>query len=196
MQDMIPKIQVNVPFRMLYDEYLDRFLKHRINPEIGIDAPALEGFTFADFNRIGKIFHEHALTVTLHGPFIDLSAGSKDPGRVVIDEIAGYLLTMIGSPPDVLPIVAGFLLFRLFDILKPPPIKYLERALFSGLGVMADDLMAGVYAWCAGGGSWKPGPGPRAQPQGQRLQRGRRAAAGRGQLVAGFGRRAERAGAQ
>ena len=73
---------------------------------------------------------------------------SKDPGRVVIDEIAGYLVTMLGSPPDVLPMVAGFLLFRLFDILKPPPIKYLERALFSGVGVMADDLMAGVYAWC------------------------------------------------
>jgi phosphatidylglycerophosphatase A len=73
---------------------------------------------------------------------------SKDPGKVVIDEIAGYLLTMLGSPPDVLPVVAGFLLFRLFDILKPPPIKYLERALFSGLGIMADDLMAGVYAWC------------------------------------------------
>ena len=73
---------------------------------------------------------------------------SKDPGKIVIDEIAGYLVTMLGSPPDVLPVVTGFLLFRLFDILKPPPIKYLERALFSGVGVMADDLMAGVYAWC------------------------------------------------
>ena len=72
---------------------------------------------------------------------------AKDPGKIVIDEIAGYLVTMLGSPPDVLPVVAGFLLFRLFDILKPPPIKYLERALFSGVGVMADDLMAGVYAW-------------------------------------------------
>ena len=72
---------------------------------------------------------------------------AKDPGRVVIDEIAGYLLTMIGSPPELLPVAAGFILFRLFDILKPPPIKYLERTLFSGLGVMADDLMAGVYAW-------------------------------------------------
>ena len=40
---------------------------------------------------------------------------SKDPGRVVIDEIAGYLVTMLGSPPDVLPVVAGFLLFRLFE---------------------------------------------------------------------------------
>jgi len=73
---------------------------------------------------------------------------AKDPGKIVIDEIAGYLVTMLGSPPDVLPVVAGFLLFRLFDILKPPPIKYLERALFSGVGVMVDDLMAGVYAWC------------------------------------------------
>lgn len=72
---------------------------------------------------------------------------SKDPGKVVIDEIAGYLLTMLGSPPDISFIIAGFLLFRLFDILKPPPIRYLEGALFSGLGVMVDDLMAGAYAW-------------------------------------------------
>ncbi|TNF48609.1 phosphatidylglycerophosphatase A [bacterium] len=72
---------------------------------------------------------------------------TKDPGRVVIDEIAGYLVAMLGSPPDLIHILAGFLLFRFFDILKPPPIRYLERAFFSGLGVMADDLMAGAYAW-------------------------------------------------
>ena len=84
MQDMIPKIQVNVPFRMLYDEYLDRFLKHRINPEIGIDAAALERFTYADFKRIAKKLADHKLTVTLHGPFIDLSAGSTDPAVVAL----------------------------------------------------------------------------------------------------------------
>ena len=84
MQDLIPKIQVNVPFRMLYDTYLDRFLKHRLNPEIGIDAAALERFTVADFKRIAKILDDHGLTVTLHGPFIDLSAGSTDPAVVAL----------------------------------------------------------------------------------------------------------------
>ena len=84
MHDMIAKIQVNVPFRMLYDDYLDRFLKHRLNPEIGIDAAALERFTFEDFRRIGKILDDHELRVTLHGPFIDLSAGSTDPAVVAL----------------------------------------------------------------------------------------------------------------
>jgi len=84
MQDIIRKVQVNVPFRMLYDTYLDRFLEHKLNPEIGIDAAALERFTFADFKRIGKILHDHVLTVTLHGPFIDLSAGSSDPAVVAL----------------------------------------------------------------------------------------------------------------
>jgi len=86
------------------------------------------------------------LGVPLASRMEELTA-TKDPGRIVIDEIAGYLVTMLGSPPDLFYILAGFLLFRLFDILKPPPIRYLERALFSGWGVMADDLMAGVYAW-------------------------------------------------
>ncbi|MGD8290572.1 MAG: sugar phosphate isomerase/epimerase family protein [Desulfobacterales bacterium] len=79
MQDMIPKIQVNVPFRMLYENYLDQFLEHRLNPEIGIDALALERFAFSDFKHIAHILDDHNLTVTLHGPFIDLSAGSADP---------------------------------------------------------------------------------------------------------------------
>ena len=78
-QNIIRKVQVNIPFRMLNDSYLDRFLEHGFNPEIGIDAAALESFTFADFKRIGDIFHDNGLTVTLHGPFIDLSAGSTDP---------------------------------------------------------------------------------------------------------------------
>lgn len=88
------------------------------------------------------------LGVPLASRMEELTA-TKDPGRIVIDEIAGYLLTMLGSPPDLFYIVAGFLLFRFFDILKPPPVRYLERTLFSGLGVMADDLMAGIYAWAA-----------------------------------------------
>jgi len=84
MQDIIPNVQVNVPFRMLYDKYLDRFLERNINPEIGIDALALERFTLADFKRIGKILQDHGLSITLHGPFIDLSAGSADPAIVAL----------------------------------------------------------------------------------------------------------------
>jgi phosphatidylglycerophosphatase A len=71
----------------------------------------------------------------------------KDPGLIVIDEIAGYLVTMFLSPPDVIHIVAGFFLFRFFDILKPPPVRQAERFFPGGVGVMADDLLAGAYAW-------------------------------------------------
>ncbi len=69
--------------------------------------------------------------------------GEKDPKLVVIDEIAGQLLALVGFPPKPLVLLTGFLIFRLLDIIKPPPIQYLER-LPGGLGIMADDLLAGL----------------------------------------------------
>ena len=71
--------------------------------------------------------------------------GQKDPQEVVIDEIAGQMLTLVGHPFKVWNIVLGFLLFRTFDILKPPPVRQAER-LPQGLGIMADDLVAGLLA--------------------------------------------------
>ncbi len=67
------------------------------------------------------------------------------PG-IVWDEIVGYAVTMIGAPSGVLPLVLGFVLFRLFDILKPWPISVIDRRVGGGLGIMADDLVAGVLA--------------------------------------------------
>ncbi len=78
---------------------------------------------------------------------MERSLGASDPGKVVIDEIAGYLLAMAGSPVTAGHIIAGFFLFRFFDIVKPPPVRQAERYLRGGLGVVADDLLAGVYAW-------------------------------------------------
>jgi phosphatidylglycerophosphatase A len=73
----------------------------------------------------------------------------KDPGLVVIDEVAGQLITFLFIPLQVSSkwwmLAAGFLLFRLFDIWKPYPVRRLE-ALESGLGIMADDVLAGFYA--------------------------------------------------
>jgi phosphatidylglycerophosphatase A len=71
----------------------------------------------------------------------------KDPGAVVVDEVAGQLITFLFVPWGAGPwvVVAGFLAFRVFDIWKPYPINRLE-ALPSGLGVMADDVLAGAYA--------------------------------------------------
>ena len=72
----------------------------------------------------------------------------NDPSEVVIDEVAGFLLTMVYLPPIWPAIVLGFVLFRLFDILKPYPIRRIEM-LRGGFGIVLDDLLAGLYA-CAG----------------------------------------------
>jgi len=71
--------------------------------------------------------------------------GKADPGQVVIDEVAGMLVTLFLVPVDWEGVVGAFLLFRLSDIVKPYPANRLER-LPGGLGIMADDVMAGVYA--------------------------------------------------
>ena len=68
-----------------------------------------------------------------------------DPSEVVIDEVAGFLLTMLWVPLSWGTLLAGFLLFRLFDIWKPWPAEPAER-LHGGLGIVLDDLVAGLYA--------------------------------------------------
>jgi phosphatidylglycerophosphatase A len=74
------------------------------------------------------------------------ASGREDDQRIVIDEVAGYLVTLLLVPATWVNLVLAFLLFRLFDVTKPPPVRQIDRALGGGLGVMADDLMAGVYA--------------------------------------------------
>jgi len=73
--------------------------------------------------------------------------GIKDPQFVVIDEVAGQLIALIGVPFGWKTFLAGFILFRGFDILKPPPVRQLE-ALPEGTGIVVDDVAAGLYA-CA-----------------------------------------------
>ena len=69
-----------------------------------------------------------------------------DHGGIVIDEICGYLLTMFLAPSGWEWIVLGFVLFRIFDIFKPWPIRWLDRQVGGGIGIVIDDLMAGIYA--------------------------------------------------
>ncbi|HYA31230.1 MAG TPA: phosphatidylglycerophosphatase A [Thermodesulfovibrionales bacterium] len=69
----------------------------------------------------------------------------KDSRHIIIDEFAGYALSVIFLPAALPYFIAAFLLFRFFDILKPPPIRWIERILPGGIAVMADDLMAGIY---------------------------------------------------
>jgi len=70
----------------------------------------------------------------------------KDPGCIVIDEIAGIMIAFLGMPFNTISVAAGFITFRFFDILKPFPIRYMERRIAGGAGVVMDDLMAGVYS--------------------------------------------------
>jgi len=72
--------------------------------------------------------------------------GVHDHPAIVWDEIVGFLVTMVGSPVGWQWICGGFLLFRLFDILKPWPIGFIDDKLSGGWGIMLDDLLAGVYA--------------------------------------------------
>jgi len=72
--------------------------------------------------------------------------GAKDPGPIVIDEMAGMLVTLVGLAPTGGTLLVGFLLFRLLDIAKPFPIRQLERRLPGGWGVVADDVAAGLLA--------------------------------------------------
>jgi phosphatidylglycerophosphatase A len=72
-------------------------------------------------------------------------SGKKDPGFVVIDEVAGQMIALIGIPLNWKYLLAGFILFRSFDIVKPFPLRRLER-LPGGTGIMMDDVGAGLYA--------------------------------------------------
>lgn len=73
------------------------------------------------------------------------ASASKDPQFVVIDEVAGQLIALIAVPLAWKTFLAGFILFRAFDIVKPPPVRQLER-LPEGTGIVLDDVAAGIYA--------------------------------------------------
>jgi phosphatidylglycerophosphatase A len=70
----------------------------------------------------------------------------QDPGLVVIDEIVGMLITMVAVPATPLFMALGFALFRVFDIWKPFPVNFFDQRFHGGLGIMLDDVMAGIYS--------------------------------------------------
>jgi phosphatidylglycerophosphatase A len=72
--------------------------------------------------------------------------GRKDSPRIVIDEVAGYLITMAFLPCNLATIAGGFLFFRVLDIIKPPPANWINRKMRGGWGVVLDDAVAGVYS--------------------------------------------------
>jgi phosphatidylglycerophosphatase A len=101
------------------------------------------------------------ISITLSVIFIGIWASyevsrmynDKDPSFVSIDEVAGYMITMLGIDPSKLELkqaltyfILGFVIFRVVDIVKPPPIKMLEKYPM-GVGIVVDDVMAGIYSW-------------------------------------------------
>lgn len=95
------------------------------------------------------------LTITVIGTWAatqtERISGRKDPGKVVVDEVAGQLIALMAVPTGVwigfpVPVLVAFILFRIFDIVKPYPARRLE-GIPGGLGIMADDLVAGLYAY-------------------------------------------------
>ena len=79
---------------------------------------------------------------------VERESGRQDPGHVVIDEVAGQWFALAASPVEFRHALLAFAFFRLFDITKPPPARQLER-LHGGLGIMMDDVAAGIYALLA-----------------------------------------------
>ena len=72
--------------------------------------------------------------------------GRQDPKQVVIDEICGMAVTMVGVPLTPVSVIGGFALFRLFDIVKPLPIRWADKKVTGGLGIVLDDIIAGLFA--------------------------------------------------
>ncbi len=99
------------------------------------------------FSRPGLVLF--LLAVTLGGTWAAHEAerwlGTKDPGVIVVDEVAGMTLAVIAFPLTPAVLAAGFVLFRIFDVVKPSPAREIQRVR-GGAGIMLDDLVAGLYA--------------------------------------------------
>jgi phosphatidylglycerophosphatase A len=90
------------------------------------------------------------IVIVIFGIFIaeayERTLNVHDSKMIVIDEVAGFLITMVWLPVTWQSVVFGFILFRFLDIVKPPPIKQLDQKIQGGLGVMLDDVVAGIIA--------------------------------------------------
>jgi phosphatidylglycerophosphatase A len=102
------------------------------------------------FSRAGVVAFLVVVTVvgTWAGHEAERAMGTKDPGAIVIDEVAGMTLSVLLLPLTASVLVVAFLFFRLFDVVKPFPANIAQR-LPGGVGVMVDDLIAGLYALAA-----------------------------------------------
>jgi phosphatidylglycerophosphatase A len=118
-----------------------------IAPGTAGSAVALVILWLVPFSQLGLIIFFLAVTFfgTWAAEVAEAAVGDKDPGVIVIDEVAGMTLSVLVLPLTIPVLLTGFVLFRIFDVVKPFPANRLQ-ALHGGVGVMIDDLVAGVYA--------------------------------------------------
>ncbi len=107
---LVENIQVNIPFRMLESSYLDHFLRGRINPEIGFDAAVLDTNDPSSYARMAEPLRDAGLSITVHGPFMDLAPGSPDPEirRVTRDRFERFLKAIRVFRPKTVVCHAGY----------------------------------------------------------------------------------------
>lgn len=138
MKNIIDKVQVNIPFRMLMDSYLNLFLELELNPEIGIDAISLDTYSYDDFKKVAETFHENGRSVTVHGPFLDLCPVSVDPAiRDVSLKRFDQLVKIIPAiRPKTVVGHAGYDAARLF---------YFKDEWEEGITAFWGNIAAGIY---------------------------------------------------
>lgn len=78
-EDILKRVQVNMPFHLLYEKYLPLFIRQEINPEIGFNHTDLERFAIQDFVRVAEVLRDNGRSVTIHAPFMDIRPGAVDP---------------------------------------------------------------------------------------------------------------------
>ena len=115
-----------------------------VGSAVGLLVYALVWWTGSPIVEVALILGLFAVGVWA-GTTAERYFGGIDPGPIVLDEVVGMLITLAFIPVGLSGAIAGFFLFRLFDVVKPFPAARLEK-LHGGLGVMADDAMAAIYA--------------------------------------------------
>jgi phosphatidylglycerophosphatase A len=109
------------------------------------DPAVLSAVRFAVGGNLWYHFHFIGLAIWVAKAAEEILK-AQDPGCIVIDEVAGMMVTLAGLPFDVLTVLSGFVVFRILDIIKPFPIRTAERHLSGGTGVVLDDVVAGLMA--------------------------------------------------
>lgn len=111
-----------------------------------LSAALFVAFLKPDLQSLALLILTTTAAGAVSSQYAEVYLKEKDSRSIVIDEFNGYLISVFMVPLTASCMTAAFLLFRFYDILKPPPIRTIENKLPGGAGVMADDIMAGIYA--------------------------------------------------